>query len=257
MGRPKKREQDALFDRDLADVPGGARWREWMGRVEAAIFAARDPVPAKRLRNSSERVANSTILSATLSTNFAHGPTTSSSSPAAKRPATLPPSTVKEPKARTISTTSYLNAAFSGSMQNLPKCYAKALMEVRKPLGDGNDRARRDLAGLLLDLTHQVAATRRPRRRVTGEEMTQKGIDSSRPVTEERFSSVTPTRPSELASKCQKISSRVDRDRGGSVEASTPISWGAPQPPHLHNLGLVSASSPAPKCRTRKSCNSP
>jgi hypothetical protein len=52
MSRPKKREQDALFDRDLADVPGGARWREWMGRVEAAIFAARDPVPAKRWRRS-------------------------------------------------------------------------------------------------------------------------------------------------------------------------------------------------------------
>ena len=49
MSRPKKREQDALFDRDLADVPGGARWREWMGRVEAAIFAARDPVPREAL----------------------------------------------------------------------------------------------------------------------------------------------------------------------------------------------------------------
>ena len=40
----RKREQDALFDRDLADLPEGARWREWMGRVEAAIFAAREPV---------------------------------------------------------------------------------------------------------------------------------------------------------------------------------------------------------------------
>jgi segregation and condensation protein B len=49
MSRPKKCEQDALFDRDLADVPGGARWREWMGRVEAAIFAARDPVPREAL----------------------------------------------------------------------------------------------------------------------------------------------------------------------------------------------------------------
>jgi chromosome segregation and condensation protein ScpB len=49
MSRPKKREQDALFDRDLADVPGGARWREWMGRVEAAIFAARDPVTREAL----------------------------------------------------------------------------------------------------------------------------------------------------------------------------------------------------------------
>jgi chromosome segregation and condensation protein ScpB len=44
MSRPKKREQEPLFDRELADVPSGARWREWMGRVEAAIFAAREPV---------------------------------------------------------------------------------------------------------------------------------------------------------------------------------------------------------------------
>jgi chromosome segregation and condensation protein ScpB len=49
MSRPKKREQDALFDPELADVPEGARWREWMGRVEAAIFAARDPVPREAL----------------------------------------------------------------------------------------------------------------------------------------------------------------------------------------------------------------
>ena len=49
MSRPKRREQDALFDRDLADVPGGARWREWMGRVEAAIFASRVPVPREAL----------------------------------------------------------------------------------------------------------------------------------------------------------------------------------------------------------------
>ena len=49
MSRRKKREQDALFDRDLADVPDGARWREWMGRVEAAIFCAHDPVPRDTL----------------------------------------------------------------------------------------------------------------------------------------------------------------------------------------------------------------
>jgi len=37
------------FDRDLADFPHGTRWREWMGRVEAAIFAAPDPVPREAL----------------------------------------------------------------------------------------------------------------------------------------------------------------------------------------------------------------
>src|SRR6476646_8512771 len=33
------------FDRELADRPPELRWREWMGRVEAAIFAAPNPVP--------------------------------------------------------------------------------------------------------------------------------------------------------------------------------------------------------------------
>jgi chromosome segregation and condensation protein ScpB len=49
MVRPKRREQDRQFDPELAELPEGARWREWMGRVEAAIFAARDPVPREAL----------------------------------------------------------------------------------------------------------------------------------------------------------------------------------------------------------------
>ena len=49
MGRPKRREHEPLFDPDLAELPEGARWREWMGRVEAAIFSARDPVPRETL----------------------------------------------------------------------------------------------------------------------------------------------------------------------------------------------------------------
>ena len=38
-----------LFDVDLADLPRQARWREWMGRVEAAIFASPAPVPRETL----------------------------------------------------------------------------------------------------------------------------------------------------------------------------------------------------------------
>jgi chromosome segregation and condensation protein ScpB len=49
MALPKRREGEALFDPDLGELPEGARWREWMGRVEAAIFAARDPVPREAL----------------------------------------------------------------------------------------------------------------------------------------------------------------------------------------------------------------
>jgi segregation and condensation protein B len=44
--KPSAREQATpLFDNELSDLPQEARWREWMGRVEAAIFAASTPVP--------------------------------------------------------------------------------------------------------------------------------------------------------------------------------------------------------------------
>ena len=38
-----------LPDRDLADLPEGMRWREWMMRAEAAIFAAPKPVARETL----------------------------------------------------------------------------------------------------------------------------------------------------------------------------------------------------------------
>src|SRR6476619_3429477 len=37
------------IDRELADLPPDLRWREWMGRVEAAIFASPTPVPREIL----------------------------------------------------------------------------------------------------------------------------------------------------------------------------------------------------------------
>lgn len=33
------------MDTELADLPAEARWREWMGRVEAIVFASARPVP--------------------------------------------------------------------------------------------------------------------------------------------------------------------------------------------------------------------
>ncbi|MGJ8625039.1 MAG: SMC-Scp complex subunit ScpB [Yoonia sp.] len=33
-----------LFDRELADLPQELRWREWMGRIEAVLFASASPV---------------------------------------------------------------------------------------------------------------------------------------------------------------------------------------------------------------------
>ncbi|MCQ4191501.1 SMC-Scp complex subunit ScpB [Methylocystis suflitae] len=49
MGRPKKRESYDDLAPFLTDLPEAARWREWMGRVEAVIFAARNPVPRETL----------------------------------------------------------------------------------------------------------------------------------------------------------------------------------------------------------------
>jgi segregation and condensation protein B len=47
MGRPKRRDEE--FDRELADLPPAARWREWLLRAEAAIFAATSPVSREGL----------------------------------------------------------------------------------------------------------------------------------------------------------------------------------------------------------------
>src|SRR5271166_166036 len=37
------------LDRELEDLAAPARWREWMGRVEAAIFASAEPVLRENL----------------------------------------------------------------------------------------------------------------------------------------------------------------------------------------------------------------
>src|SRR5271154_1200001 len=54
MARPRKPDGD--LDLDLEDLPVPARWREWMGRVEAVIFASAEPV----LRESLARVVGKT-----------------------------------------------------------------------------------------------------------------------------------------------------------------------------------------------------
>ena len=35
---------DCAFDRELEDLPQELRWREWMGRIEAVLFASASPV---------------------------------------------------------------------------------------------------------------------------------------------------------------------------------------------------------------------
>ena len=36
--------RDCVFDRELEDLPQDLRWREWMGRIEAVLFASASPV---------------------------------------------------------------------------------------------------------------------------------------------------------------------------------------------------------------------
>jgi segregation and condensation protein B len=47
--RRRRRDGDEDFDAELADLPPAARWREWMLRVEAAIFASASPVAREAL----------------------------------------------------------------------------------------------------------------------------------------------------------------------------------------------------------------
>lgn len=47
--RKSKATDEVLFDRELADLPAGLRWREWMLRVEAVLFAAAAPVGRETL----------------------------------------------------------------------------------------------------------------------------------------------------------------------------------------------------------------
>jgi segregation and condensation protein B len=47
--RRRRRDEGELLDVDLSDLSPAARWREWMLRVEAAIFASARPVPREAL----------------------------------------------------------------------------------------------------------------------------------------------------------------------------------------------------------------
>jgi segregation and condensation protein B len=47
--RRRQRHDEKSLDVELADLPAAARWREWMLRVEAAIFASAKPVPREAL----------------------------------------------------------------------------------------------------------------------------------------------------------------------------------------------------------------
>jgi len=42
--KPKEAGRKGVFDRELEDLPRELRWREWMGRIEAVLFASATPV---------------------------------------------------------------------------------------------------------------------------------------------------------------------------------------------------------------------
>jgi len=47
--RRRRRESQESLDVELTDLPAAARWREWMLRVEAAVFASAKPVSREAL----------------------------------------------------------------------------------------------------------------------------------------------------------------------------------------------------------------
>jgi len=60
MGR-RARKSEAL-DTELADLPPELRWREWMGRVEAVIFASPEPVTREALARVVGRDCNIDLI---------------------------------------------------------------------------------------------------------------------------------------------------------------------------------------------------
>ena len=59
--RRRRRDGEDVLDVELADLPAAARWREWMLRVEAAIFASPGLFRARRWCASLAKTAGSTI----------------------------------------------------------------------------------------------------------------------------------------------------------------------------------------------------
>ena len=50
MAKRKRADAEwAIFDAELADMPADLRWREWMNRIEAVLFAAPKPVERQAL----------------------------------------------------------------------------------------------------------------------------------------------------------------------------------------------------------------
>ena len=55
-------KSSAELDLELEDLPAPARWREWMGRVEAVIFASAEPVRRENLARVVGKACNLELI---------------------------------------------------------------------------------------------------------------------------------------------------------------------------------------------------
>jgi len=60
--RKRKAVEPPIFDTELADMPPDLRWREWMNRIEAVLFAAPNPVEREILARVIGRDASIDLL---------------------------------------------------------------------------------------------------------------------------------------------------------------------------------------------------
>ena len=65
---------DRVFDRELEDLPQEFRWREWMGRIEAILFASASPVGREDLSRVVGQGASVDILIEDIQTELAGRP---------------------------------------------------------------------------------------------------------------------------------------------------------------------------------------
>lgn len=80
--REKRDVQRTLVDRELDHLPPEARWREWMNRVEATIFAASEPVTRETLARIVGKSCSIDLLIDDIERTCAAAPMTWSRSPA-------------------------------------------------------------------------------------------------------------------------------------------------------------------------------
>ena len=66
--------RDGVFDRELEDLPQELRWREWLGRIEAVLFASATPVGREDLARVVGQGASVDMLINDISSDLAGRP---------------------------------------------------------------------------------------------------------------------------------------------------------------------------------------